>query len=74
MLIYIPVWPEPVYCCFTRTTLFTELFTFLVSITSPSFVALHLPVSAIANILPEGVYSFYKNNIVYFNVYHKYVH
>ena len=44
------VWPEIVYCCFTRTTLFIELFTcfFLseleVSITSPSFIALHLPV------------------------------
>ena len=28
----------------------------LVSITSPIFVALHLPVSEIANVLPEGVY------------------
>ena len=45
------VWPEIVYCCFTRTTLFTELFTYLydreVAITSPSF-ALHLLVSEIA--------------------------
>ena len=24
---YHNVWPEAVYCCFTRTTLFTELFT-----------------------------------------------
>ena len=23
------VWPEAVYCCFTKTTLFTELFTYL---------------------------------------------
>ena len=43
------VWPEIVYCCFTRTTLFTELFTCFgseleVSITSPSFISLHLPV------------------------------
>ena len=26
---YRNVWPEAVYCCFTRTTLFTELFTYL---------------------------------------------
>ena len=40
------VWPEIVDCCFTRTTLFTELFRseLEVSITSPSFIALHLPV------------------------------
>ena len=44
------VWPEIVYCYFTRTTLFIELFTCFfdqrveVSITSPSFIALHLPV------------------------------
>ena len=24
---YCNVWPEAVYCCFTRTTMFTELFT-----------------------------------------------
>ena len=26
---YCNVWPEAVYCCCTRTTLFTELFTYL---------------------------------------------
>ena len=26
---YCNVWPEADYCCFTRTTLFTELFTYL---------------------------------------------
>ena len=26
---YRKVWPEAVYCCFTRTTLFTKLFTCL---------------------------------------------
>ena len=26
---YHTVWPEAVYCCFTRTTLFTKLFTCL---------------------------------------------
>ena len=43
---YRDVWPEAVYCCITRTTLFT---TYLeVAITSPDFVALLLPVSQIA--------------------------
>ena len=26
---YHNVWPEAIYCCLTRTTLFTELFTYL---------------------------------------------
>ena len=26
---YRNVWPEAVYCCFKRTTLFTEVFTYL---------------------------------------------
>ena len=50
---------EAVYCCFTRTTLFTKLFLIRVIgcyITSPSFVILHLLAS---EILPEAVY--YKN-------------
>ena len=41
---YHNIWPEAVYCCFTRTTLFSELllsFEMLLSITSPSFVALN---------------------------------
>ena len=50
------VWPEAVYCCFTRTTLFTKLCgvstKLLVSITSPSFIALHLLVSEVVNVLP----------------------
>ena len=42
--------PEAIYCCFTRTTLFTELFTCLliVAITSSSFITPHLLVSEIA--------------------------
>ena len=40
---YRNVLPEAIYCCFTRTTLFSE-----VVITSPSFNALHLLVSEIA--------------------------
>ena len=45
------VWPEAVYCCFTRTTLFIKLFTCSeldVAITSPSFVTLYHLVSEIA--------------------------
>ena len=48
---YHNVWPEALYCCFTRTTLFTKMFTcseLEVAITSPSFVALNLMVSEIA--------------------------
>ena len=43
------VWPEAVYCCFTRTTLFTELFTCLYDQRLMLlFVALHFLVSEIA--------------------------
>ena len=42
---YRDVWPEAVYCCITRTTLFAYL---EVAITSPNFVALLLLVSQIA--------------------------
>ena len=47
---YCNVLPEAVYCCFTRTALFTKLFTCLYdqSLTSPSFVTLYLMVSEIA--------------------------
>ena len=50
---YHNVWPEAVYCCFTRTTLFTALFTcFMIrvigAITSPSFATLHLLISEMA--------------------------
>ena len=43
---YRDVWPEAVYCCITRTTLFTAYLE--VAITLPNFVALLLPVSQIA--------------------------
>ena len=47
---YCNVLPEAVYCCFTRTTLFTCLYDqkLEVAFTSPSFVNLHLLVSEIA--------------------------
>ena len=42
----------------------------IISITSPSFVALHLPVSEIAKCIVRGcLLLFYKNYIVYYNVY-----
>ena len=30
------VWPEAVYCCFTRTTLFTEMYSMVISISTVS--------------------------------------
>ena len=57
VLIYVPyrnVWPEVVYCCFTRPTLFTVYMLLstqlLLFITSPNFIALHL-VSEVVNVL-----------------------
>ena len=45
----------------------------LVSITSPSFVCLHLQVFGIAKCIASGrILLFYKNYIVYYNVYHGY--
>ena len=44
---YRDVWPEAVYCYFTKTTLFAYL-ELEVAITSQSFVALHFPVYEIA--------------------------
>ena len=48
---YRNVWPEAVYCCFTRITLFFKLFELSeleVCIISSSFVTLYLMVSEIA--------------------------
>ena len=53
------VLPEAVYCCFTRTTLFTTMFTVMIvvcllkSMCIPSFVLIGCPYS---NVLPEAVY------------------
>ena len=44
---YRNVWPEVIYCCFARTTLFTKLF-LEVGIASQSFVTRHFLVSEIA--------------------------
>ena len=52
---YCIVWHEVL--CFTRITMFTELFVLsalLAFVTSPSFVALHIPVSEI----PYWLYQF----------------
>ena len=60
------VLPEAVYCCFTRTTLFTTMFTvvcLLKSMCIPSFVLigccgseLHGRLCPYRNVLPEAVY------------------
>ena len=72
---YRNVWPQAVYCCFIRTTMFTELFCIFVSIPSPSFVALHILVYEIAKCIARGcLLLFYKNYIVYYNVYCYFVH
>ena len=63
------VWPEAVYCCFTRTTLFTTMFTVIIVVCSlksmciPSFVLigycvsdLHGHICPYRNVWPEAVY------------------
>ena len=60
---YRNVWPEAVYCCFTRTTLFV-LSELEVAITSPSFVTLYLMVDEIAKCI-----CLFKNYIVYYCYY-----
>ena len=53
------VWPEAVYCCFKELHCLPNCLHIcmirVVSITSPSFVALQLLVSEL-NVLPEAVY------------------
>ena len=66
---YRNVLPEAVYCCFTRTTLFTTMFTVIIvvfllkRICMPSFVLIGCCVSELhghlcpyRNVLPEAVY------------------
>ena len=66
---YRNVWPEAVYCCFTRTTLFTTMFTVIIVVCSlksmcvPSFILigccvseLHGHLCAHCNVWPEAVY------------------
>ena len=60
------VLPEAVYCCFTRTTLFTTMFTAIIVLCllcMPSFVLIGCCVSELhdhlcpyRNVLPEAVY------------------
>ena len=77
------VLPEAVYCCFTRTTLFTTMFTVIIVVCSlksmcvPSFILigccvseLHGHLCAHCNVWPEAVYLlFNKNYIVYYCFY-----
>ena len=63
---YRNVWPEAVYCCFTRTTLFTTMFTVIIVVKSmciPSFFLigccvseLHGHICPYRNVWPEAVY------------------
>ena len=66
---YCNVLPEAVYCCFTRTTLFTTMFTVIIVVCSlkimcvPSFIVIGYCVSELhghrcpyCNVLPEDVY------------------
>ena len=66
---YLNVLPEAVYCCFTRTTLFTTMFTAIIvecllkRMCMPSFILigccmseLHGHLSPYRNVLPEAVY------------------
>ena len=60
------VLPEAIYCCFTRTTLFTTMFTIIIVVCLlciPSFVLivcciseLHGHLCPYCNVLPEAVY------------------
>ena len=60
------IWPEIVYCCFTRTTLFTTVFSMIIVVCSlksmciPCFVAimseLHGHPCSYRNVWPEAVY------------------
>ena len=65
---YLNVLPEPVYCCFTRTTLFTTTLTFIIVVCSntstciPSFILIGCCVSEIKvhlylyhNVWPEAI-------------------
>ena len=66
---WLNVLPEAVYCCFTRTTLFTAMFTVVIvacslkSMCIQSFILigccvseLHGPLCPYCNVLPEAVY------------------
>ena len=67
--------PEHVYCCFTRTTLFTTMFTVIIVVCSlksmcvPSFIVIGYCVSELhgryCNILPEAVYCCYTRTTLF---------
>ena len=78
---YRNVLPEAVYCCFTRTTLFTTMFTVIVVVCllkrmcMPSFVLigccvseLHGHLSPYRNVLPEAVYCCFTRTTLFTNM------
>ena len=69
---YRNVWPEAIYCCFTRTTLFTELFTCLYD-QSLRLISLHqvslLYSWFLLNVLPEDVYCYFTRFTTMFTIF-----
>ena len=64
--------PEAVYCCFTRTTLFTTMFAVIIMVCLLCFISIGCCVSELhdnlcryRNVWPEAVYPCNKNYIVY---------
>ena len=76
-LVYLNALSEHVYCCFTRTTLFTTMFTVIIVVCSlksmcvPSFIVIGYCVSELhshyCNILPEAVYCCYTRTTLFTN-------
>ena len=70
--------PEAVYCCFTRTTLFTIMFTVIIVVCLLKAMCLpminccvselHGHLCPYRNVIPEAVLLLYKNYIVYRNL------
>ena len=72
--------PEHVYCCFTRTTLFTAMFTVIIVVCSlksmcvPSFIVIGYCESELhgryCNVLPEAVYYCFTRTTLFTNFLH----
>ena len=71
------VLPEAVYCCFTRTTLFTTMFTGIIVVRSlksmciPSFVLIgycvhvHGHICPYRNVWPEAIYCYFPRTTLF---------
>ena len=77
MSLHCNVWPEAVYCCFTRTTLFTTIFTVNIVVCAlflPCFILIDYCVSELhshmcpyRNVWPEAVYCCFTRNTELFS-------